>query len=80
MTTVLNVELKLTKEEKEKIVNECLDILNDRLVEELEEIKAEIDEIVEREWEESQLWSLGLRHSKKIIDNHIKELKGESKE
>ena len=80
MTTVLNVELKLTKEEKEKIVNECLDILNDRLVEELEKIKAEIldyelydsgDANPDRAFEVMQDLSI------KIIDNHIKELKGE---
>ena len=47
------------------------------VVAELEKIKADIDEIVEREMEEDMRWSLGLRHSKKIIDNHISELKGE---
>ena len=46
---------------------------------ELEKIKAEIDEIVESEMKEDVLWSLGLRYSKKIIDKHIEELKGEQK-
>lgn len=47
------------------------------LSEELEKIKTEIDEIVESEMKEDVLWSLGLRYSKKIIDKHITELKGE---
>ena len=47
-------------------------------VQELEKIRAEIDEIVEREMKEDMRWALGLRHSKKIIDNHIKELKGDN--
>lgn len=68
MTTVLNVELKLTKEEKEKIINECLDILNERLIEELEEIKAEIEADSENRTSEEQI---GMEYATEIIDNHI---------
>ena len=78
MTTVLNVELKLTKEEKEKIVNECLDILNERLVEELEKIRKEVG-IKATMHQDGDIY---IRHFEvaKIIDNRIKELKGENNE
>ena len=46
-------------------------------IEELEQIKKEIDEVVEEEIKEYEIWALGLRYSKKIIDKHISKLKGE---
>lgn len=78
MTTVLNVELKLTKEEKEKIVNECLDILNERLIEELEKIKGEIENIPNDETTKpigTYDYCLGANNERRIVleilDKHI---------
>lgn len=37
----------------------------------IENIKAEIKQVVEEEKDESYMWALGLRYSLKIIDKHI---------
>lgn len=86
MKLIIDIDEEIYKSSKQECAeNDSLIIDNFTLTigngipleEELEKIKAEIDEIVEREMKEDMRWSLGLRHSKKIIDNHIKELKGD---
>ena len=64
----------------QQCVNDLNDAFHNNMIEELRKIKSEIDEIVEEEMKEDERWSLGLRYSKKVIDNHIKEMKGEIKE
>lgn len=74
MTTVLNVELKLTKEEKEKIVNECLDILNERLIEELEKIKARLNHRANEHLDGD--YYVRIKDINEVFDEKLAELKG----
>lgn len=73
MADILNVKITFTEEEKQKIVNECIDILNERLISELENIKTQIDEevVYVNKWQVKN-------DSIKIIDERISELKGEN--
>lgn len=72
MADILNVKITFTEEEKQKIVNECIDIMNERLISELEKIKTRIDKDVAyvSKWQVKN-------DSIKIIDERISELKGE---
>lgn len=44
---------------------------------ELEHLKVELIKIYQEEIKNDSRWSAGVKYSCKIIDNHIKELKGE---
>lgn len=75
------------EEIKSLIISECVDILNERLISELEEIKAEIikgkckycdiDSNIQKCHEEHNIALCDVYDDLAIIDNHIAELKGE---
>lgn len=57
------------------------DTLTDKAIEELEKIKAEIEDIRLSEENVDSSWCAGLKYvDNKIIDKHISELKGENNE
>lgn len=48
------------------------------VITELEHLKVELIKIYQEEIKNDSRWSAGVKYSCKIIDNHIKELKGEN--
>ena len=73
---ILTVEIKCTEEEKQKIVDGCIDILNDRLVEELEKIKADLKQRAIPNAD----YKMGIMTAIDTIDNRIKKMKGNNNE
>jgi uncharacterized protein (DUF2164 family) len=70
MAEILKVKIEFTEEQKQKLVDECIDILNDRLIEELEKIKAEMAIKTQENLD-------AYKDCLEIVRNHISELKGE---
>lgn len=46
----------------------------------IEDIKADIEKVYKEEEPIDHTWAVGLKHSLKIIDKHVNELRGEADE
>ena len=77
---ILTVKIEITEEEKQKIVKQCVDILKENMVDELEKIKTEIKEFCKGYLCTPQPEAIADDINEHIINKRIAELKGKSNE
>lgn len=63
--------------DEEELAEDLQKELPNRIIEELEQIRAEIIQVANEEKNYDEKWALGLRYAVKIIDKYKTELKGE---